>query len=113
MLLITTLVVSFLVCCVLEVRCSYAGVVSGFQARAVAKSDYQLCHVCPSVCPNLTVCPSVRVFLIYLCNESILWIVLKNKNTVQSVLKGSAGICCTMSSLYVLEVSGRSILISP
>jgi len=31
MLLITTLVVSFLVCCRLEVRCGYAGVVSGLQ----------------------------------------------------------------------------------
>jgi len=30
--LITTLVVSFLVCCVLEVRCGYVGVVSGLQA---------------------------------------------------------------------------------
>ena len=34
MMLLTTLVVSFLVCCVLEVRCSYAGVVSGLQAKA-------------------------------------------------------------------------------
>jgi len=34
MLLITTLVVSFLVFCMLEVRCSYAGIVSGLQAKA-------------------------------------------------------------------------------
>ena len=33
-MLITTLVVSFLVCCMLEVRCGYAGVVSGLQALA-------------------------------------------------------------------------------
>jgi len=32
--LITTLVVSFLVCCMLEVRCGLAGVVSGLQAKA-------------------------------------------------------------------------------
>jgi len=31
MMFITTLVVSFLVCCMLEVRCGYAGVVSGLQ----------------------------------------------------------------------------------
>jgi len=31
MMLITTLVVSFLVCCRLEVKCGYAGVVSGLQ----------------------------------------------------------------------------------
>ena len=36
MMLITTLVVSFLVCCRLEVRCGYAGVVSGLQAKALA-----------------------------------------------------------------------------
>ena len=34
MMLITTLVVSFLVCCILDVRCSQAGVVSGLQAKA-------------------------------------------------------------------------------
>jgi hypothetical protein len=34
MMLITILVVSFLVCCMLEVRCSYAGVVSGLQSKA-------------------------------------------------------------------------------
>ena len=34
MMLFTTLVVSFLVCCMLEVRCSYAGVVSELQAQA-------------------------------------------------------------------------------
>jgi len=33
MMLITTLVVSFLVCCVLEVRCGLARVVSGLQAE--------------------------------------------------------------------------------
>ena len=32
MMLITTLVVSFLVCCMLEVRCGQAGVVSGLQS---------------------------------------------------------------------------------
>ena len=37
-MLITTLVVSFLVCCRLEVRCGYAGVVSGLQASALACS---------------------------------------------------------------------------
>jgi len=31
MMLITTLFVSFLVCCMLEVRCGWAGVVSGLQ----------------------------------------------------------------------------------
>ena len=34
MMLITKLVVSFLVCCRLEVRCGSAGVVSGQQAKA-------------------------------------------------------------------------------
>jgi hypothetical protein len=34
MLLITTLVVTFLLCCVLEVRCGQAEVVSGLQAKA-------------------------------------------------------------------------------
>jgi len=34
MMLITTLVVSFLVCCMLEFRDSFAGVVSGLQAKA-------------------------------------------------------------------------------
>jgi len=34
MMLITTLVVSFLVCCMLEVRCGWAGVASGLQAIA-------------------------------------------------------------------------------
>jgi len=33
-MLITTLVVSFLVCCMLEVRCGLARVVSGLQAKA-------------------------------------------------------------------------------
>jgi hypothetical protein len=33
-MLFTTLVVSFSVCCMLEVSCSYAGVVSGLQAQA-------------------------------------------------------------------------------
>ena len=33
-MLITTLVVSFLVCCRLEIRCGYVGVVSGLQAKA-------------------------------------------------------------------------------
>jgi len=33
---IATLVVSVLVCCMLEVRCGYAGVVSGLQAKAQA-----------------------------------------------------------------------------
>jgi len=33
-MLITTLVVSFLSCCSLEVRCGYAGVVSGLEAVA-------------------------------------------------------------------------------
>jgi len=34
MMLINTLVVSFLVCCMLEVRCGLASVVSGLQANA-------------------------------------------------------------------------------
>ena len=34
MMLITTLVVSFLVCCMLEFRCGLAGEVSGLQAKA-------------------------------------------------------------------------------
>ena len=33
-MLITTLVVSFLVCCMFEVSCGKAGVVSGLQAKA-------------------------------------------------------------------------------
>jgi len=33
-MLIATFVVSFLVCCMLEVSCGYAGVVSGLQAKA-------------------------------------------------------------------------------
>jgi len=37
-MLITTLVVSFLVCCMLEVRCGFAGVVTGLQAKALACS---------------------------------------------------------------------------
>jgi len=36
MMLITTLVISFLVCCRLEVRCGWAGAVSGLQAKARA-----------------------------------------------------------------------------
>ena len=36
-MLITTLVVSFLVCCRLEVSCGEAGVVSGLQAKATGK----------------------------------------------------------------------------
>jgi len=39
MMLITTLVVSFLVCCMLEVRCSWAGVVSGLQTQARIEPD--------------------------------------------------------------------------
>ena len=34
MMLITTLVVSFLVCCMLEVKCGWAGVMSVLQAKA-------------------------------------------------------------------------------
>ena len=33
MMMFTTLVATFLVCCMLEVRCSYAGMVSGLQAQ--------------------------------------------------------------------------------
>ena len=40
MMLITTLVVLFLVCRRLEVRCSYAGVVSGLQAKAQLDGTY-------------------------------------------------------------------------
>ena len=36
MMLITTLVVSFLLCCTLEVRCGLAGVVSGLQNQATS-----------------------------------------------------------------------------
>ena len=43
MMMITTLVVSFLVCCRLEVRCSQAGVVSGLQAQAQLLCSF-LCH---------------------------------------------------------------------
>ena len=38
MLLITTLVISFLVCCMLEVRCGLARVVSALQAKARRQS---------------------------------------------------------------------------
>jgi len=41
MMLITTLIVSFLVFCMLEVRCGLAGVVSGLQALACSR-----CNVC-------------------------------------------------------------------
>jgi len=61
MMLITTLVVSFLVCCMLEVRCSYTGVVSRFQAqalvlepappsRAVVKKEYSYTSTPPMGC---------------------------------------------------------------
>ena len=39
-MLITTLVVSFFVCCRLEVRCGYAGVESGLQAQAQRWWEY-------------------------------------------------------------------------
>jgi len=53
MMLITTLVVSFLVCCRLEVRCSKAGVVSGMQVAtrtllclSSGARDYDFdCHI--------------------------------------------------------------------
>ena len=41
MMLFTTLVVSFLVCCMLEVRCSWVGVVSGLQAEACNTDIFQ------------------------------------------------------------------------
>ena len=41
MLLITTLVVSFLVCCMLEVVCGSAGVVSRLQAKALQRTANQ------------------------------------------------------------------------
>ena len=40
-MLITTSVVLFSVCCRLEVRCGYAGVVSGLQAKALARTLLQ------------------------------------------------------------------------
>ena len=55
MMLITTLVVSFLVCCMLEVRCGQAGVVSGLQAKARLKSCFSLQprHYSSLTAPNL------------------------------------------------------------
>jgi len=42
MMLITTLVVLFLACCRLEVRCGYAGVVSELQALACSPDTTNL-----------------------------------------------------------------------
>jgi len=53
-MLITTLVVSFLVCCRLEVRCGYAGVVSGLQL-----SDNEVAFV---ACPCLPL-PGYRLYV--------------------------------------------------
>jgi len=53
MLFISTLVVSFLVCCVLEVRCGWAGVVSGLQAKAQLCYSLQPGHHSSLTAPNL------------------------------------------------------------
>jgi hypothetical protein len=44
MMLITTVFVSFLVFCRLEVRCGWAGVVSGLQAEAL--DNILICCIC-------------------------------------------------------------------
>jgi len=46
MMLITTLVVSFLVCCMLEVRCGLAGVVSGLQAQVLLMMGRVMLETC-------------------------------------------------------------------
>jgi len=50
MMLITTLVVSFLACYMLEVRCGWAGVVSGLQAKARTLYIYIYTHT--YICSN-------------------------------------------------------------
>jgi len=45
MMLITTLVVSFLVCCMLEVRCGWSGVVSGLQPGHYPSFGLNGCHL--------------------------------------------------------------------
>ena len=45
-MLVTTLVVSFLVCCRLEVRCGEVGVVSGLQAKARLMMDVVVPETC-------------------------------------------------------------------
>jgi len=52
-MLITTLVVSFLVCCRLEVRCGKAVVVSGLQAKALLCFSLQPGHYSSLPAPNL------------------------------------------------------------
>jgi len=53
MMLITALVVSFLVCCMLEVRYGQAGVVSGLQAKAQLCFSLQTGHYSSLTVPNL------------------------------------------------------------
>ena len=48
MMSITTMVVSFLVCCMLEVRCGQAGVVSGLQAQALVLEPATLTPLQPN-----------------------------------------------------------------
>jgi len=45
MMLITTLVVLFLVCCMLEVKCGLVGVVSGLQAKTQGRFVLGLLYV--------------------------------------------------------------------
>ena len=52
-MLITTLIVSFLVCCRLEVMCGQAGVVSGLQAKAQLCFSLQPGHHSSLIAPNL------------------------------------------------------------
>ena len=61
MMLITTLVLSFLVCCMLQVRCGQAGVVSGLQAKEqlvlqpaciVQENTYIYIYIYIHICSN-------------------------------------------------------------
>jgi len=55
MMLIATFVVLFLVCCMLEVRCGWVGVVSGLQAKAqlILCFSLQPGHYPSPTAPNL------------------------------------------------------------
>jgi len=53
-MLITTLVVSFLVCCMLEVRCGWSWIASGLQAKAqqVVQPGYYSSLTAPNLQPT-------------------------------------------------------------
>jgi len=60
-MLVTTLVVSFLVCCRLEVRCGSAGVVSGQQAKAHIVT-YVYVYIYIYMCVCLCVCIYIYIY---------------------------------------------------